>query len=369
MYLEHLAWPTMALGWTISIFQQGTAALERLDEVFSAQSNIPHTEASPDDAGLVRGDIEIRNLNFTYHNPYSRAESEASPYQAVLTPQALQAINLKLKPGETIALVGSVGSGKSTLLRLLPRVLAVPEGTIFLDGQDITTISLEQLRANIVFMPQASFLFSTTVSQNIAFGRPDVLETGQDKGQGKDWENTEAFSGVVEAAETASVHLDIQGLPRQYQTLVGERGLMLSGGQRQRVALARAILMDAKVLLLDDPFSNVDAETERNILSALRARKVFSDKTTLIATHRFSLVSLCDRVVLMDEGRVLAVGTPSELLATQPLYQHLHRLQELRSSLGDWGVEPTSETVSESLLGLDGEDLAEFAEPVSEAQP
>ncbi len=381
MYLEHLAWPTMALGWTISIFQQGTAALQRLDEVFSAQSNIQDgSEQGRSESAAtqppVRGAIEIRNLTFAYQNPYAKpslptSEAEASETETLASPSAatpqdghpavLQAVNLTIRPGETVALVGSVGSGKSTLLRLLPRVLEVPENTVFLDGQDITQIPLEALRANMVFMPQASFLFSTSVQQNIAFGQPDVMENGlngADQG---------AWPSIVEAAQTASVHLDIQGLPQKYQTLVGERGLMLSGGQRQRVALARAILMDAKVLVLDDPVSNVDADTERNIVSALRARQVFSDKTTLIATHRFSLVSLCDRVVLMDAGKILAVGTHAELLATQPLYQNLNRLQELRASLGDWALD--GETNGEKSLASaddEDEDLAELLENASE---
>lgn len=377
MYLEALTWPTMALGWTISIFQQGTAALQRIDEVLSTKPNITpstQTEAESQKAlASFQGRLDIRHLTFAYQNPYAGAAS-LSPSDtsrqaggddkvAVLDPSSvgvptpdktvLHDINLCIQPGETVALVGPVGSGKSTLLRLLPRLQDVPTGTIFLDEHDITALDVGLLRSLMVFMPQLSFLFSTTVSQNIGFGRPDLL--GDDA-----FLEHESASGLehalMAAAKTASVHADIQALPNQYETLVGERGLILSGGQRQRVALARAILMDAPILILDDPFSNVDAETERNIVSALSARQVFQEKTTLIATHRFSLISLCDRVVLMDEGRILAVGTPQELLATQPLYQKLYRLQELRASLGDWGMELDAKTAKEPSVSDPFED-------------
>lgn len=320
MYLEQLAWPTMALGWTISIFQQGTAALQRLDEVFSTEPTFyAGTDASPEDAAREQtsGRIEIRNLTFTYRNPYQPEEAENRA--------ALTGIDLTIEPGETVVLVGPVGSGKSTLLRLLPRLYDAPAGSILLDGEDISGIDPGRLRQNVVLMPQLSFLFSSTVSHNIAFGEPETMRQPETR--------------IIPSAQTAGVHADILRLPKTYDTLVGERGLALSGGQRQRVALARAILMNAGVLLLDDPFSNVDADTERLILEALKERQILRNKTTLIATHRFSLVALADRVVLMDAGRILASGSHQELLDTQPLYQKLNRMQEIRNRLGDW-VEP-----------------------------
>jgi ATP-binding cassette subfamily B multidrug efflux pump len=334
MYLEYLSWPTMALGWTISTFQQGAAALQRIDDVLSTDSHIqpiqrqterlaPQVVSSPEKN--AQGELEIRNLTFVYKNPYKKVSNNTAPENDLQL--ALQNINLHVKPGETVALVGPVGCGKSTLLRLLARLENIPAQSIFLDGQDITRMELADLRKRLVFMPQLSFLFSTTVSHNIAFGKPQLLE------------QAELAPELVQSAQIASIHEDILKLSQQYQTLVGERGVMLSGGQRQRVALARTLLMDAPVLILDDPFSSVDAETERRIVSALEERKVFQSKTTLIATHRFALVALCDRVILMDSGKLVASGTHAELLKTQPLYQKLHRLQELRESLGDWGLE------------------------------
>jgi ATP-binding cassette subfamily B multidrug efflux pump len=358
MYLEQLAWPTMALGWTISIFQQGTASLERLDEVFSAepsiQSPLPNFGATNTNPIAPNpgppGGLEIRNLTFAYHNIYQpqateELKADLPNFPVASATNVLRDINLTISPGETLALVGPVGSGKSTLLRLLPRLMDAPAQSIFLDGQDITRLDLSVLRSALVFMPQLSFLFSTTVNQNIAFGKPElVTEAAQPKIE------------IIHAAETASVHMDILELPKQYQTLVGERGLMLSGGQRQRVSLARALMMDAQVLVLDDPFSNVDAETERNIVSALRDRKIFQHKTTLLATHRFSLIALCDRIALMDEGRILAVGTHAELMATQPLYQKLHRLQELRNALGEWALDADGNAHSPALALTDAEE-------------
>ena len=316
LYLERLAWPTLAMGWTLSIVQQGMAALDRIDEVLATEPAIPPPAAVPAETRNT-GQLEVRNLSFRYDNPYVQGDENA--------PLALQDVSLTIPAGQFVAFVGPVGAGKSTLLRLLPRLQPVPEGAIFLDGRDITTLDVGALRKQVVLMPQQSFLFSTTVAQNIAFAQEQAMDALTE---------TSLTTYVLPAAQVAHIHEEIERLPQQYQTLVGERGLMLSGGQRQRVALARAVMLEAPVLILDDPFSNIDSETEQGILSALQARKRQSQRTTLVATHRFSLVRQADWVVLMDAGHIVATGTHEELLRTQPLYQRLNRIETLREELG-----------------------------------
>lgn len=367
LYLEHLAWPTMAMGWTLSVFQQGNAALQRIEEVLNTppeilsktanqQPDIGHTPnitpVSQENGGKPSPwALELRHLTFAYDNPYEALQhtSKSASLQsngalpATIPPlkennavkePVLKDLNLQIRPGETIAIVGPVGSGKSTLLRLLTRLETVPENAIFLNGHDLTELPVEALRERVVLMPQNSFLFSTTVGRNIAFGLESTTPA---------MANVPVLAGpaapdlqISQVAEAAGVHLDILNLPKQYDTLVGERGMMLSGGQRQRVALARTLLMEAELLILDDPFSNVDADTERRIVDALQQRQLFDGRTTLITTHRFSLITLCDRVVLMDAGRIVAIGTSQELMETQPLYQRLHNLQSLRETLDVW---------------------------------
>ena len=187
-------------------------------------------------------------------------------------------------------------------------------------------------------------LFSSTVDRNIAFGhsRMDYFENALESQIKRDTraKDFDTHADILEIAEIAGVSGDIEKLPQQYKTVVGERGLVLSGGQRQRVALARTLLAEAEILILDDPFSNIDADTEQRILTALETRKAFSNRTTLIATHRFSLLALCDRVALMDQGRLLAIAPPEELMESQPLYRQLAQLQNLRTQLAEWELAP-----------------------------
>ncbi|MBY0404638.1 MAG: ABC transporter ATP-binding protein/permease, partial [Cyanobacteria bacterium] len=320
LYLEKLAWPTMALGWAITTFQQGSAAIERIDDVLSANPSLttpqpplplhPNQEAGSNPQNPKRVEsLEIRNLTFQYTNPYQTQPLEQAPHTI------LKNISLSLKPGDTVAIVGHVGSGKSTLLSLIPRLHEMPEGAIFINHQDITQVSLKELRSLISYMPQQSFLFSTSIGENIAYGAPEAPQ-----------------KQIQDYATLAMLHPEVMQFDNHYQTIVGERGLILSGGQRQRLALARTLLVDAPILILDDPFSNLDADTEKLIIEGLRARKVFDNKITLFATHRFSLVSEASWIVLMDQGAVLATGSHRFLMDTQPLYRDLNQLAEQTSS-------------------------------------
>ena len=220
-------------------------------------------------------------------------------------------MSLRIAAGTSVAVVGPTGAGKTTLAALLPRLWDPPPGTVFIDGREIHTIPLRDLRAAIGFVPQEAFLFSRTLRENVAFGAPDT--------------------GVAAAAEVAGLSPDVARFPAGWDTLVGERGLTLSGGQRQRATLARALLRDPRILVLDDAFAAVDAETEAVILARLLDR--IRERTTLVITHRLRVAAMLDRIVVLDEGRLVEEGTHAELLARGGLYARLWRRQQLESTI------------------------------------
>ena len=301
-YLNLLAWPTMAMGWMLSIVQRGRAAMSRLDHIFNAQPSICDP---PDTAPLaeIKGRIEFRNVDFAY-----RAAGNGH--------QALCGVSFRVEPGQKLALVGRTGAGKSTVAMLLPRLFDVSGGQILIDDRDIRTLPLGQLRRSIGFVPQDPFLFSTTVRANISFGLDQTDETA-----------------VHRAAAAAGVAPDIESFPRGYDTIVGERGITLSGGQKQRLTLARAIITDPRILVLDDALSSVDIRTERDILRALE--DVMRQRSTIIIAHRISTIQDADITIVVDEGRVVELGDHASLLACDGLYADLFRQQRLEEEIAE----------------------------------
>jgi ATP-binding cassette subfamily B multidrug efflux pump len=297
-YYAMLVWPMMAVGWVITLFQRGAAAMRRVNDLLDREPEIRDAE-DPAEVESLRGLIELRDLTFSYDGDRP----------------ALADVDLRIEPGQTVAVVGPTGSGKSSLVGLVPRLYEAPPGRVLLDDLPIERIPLRTLRRSIAAVPQETFLFSDTIRANIAFGL--------------DREITE--EELVEAASAASILDDVRGFPDGFDTLLGERGVNLSGGQKQRVAIARAVLLRTPILILDDALSAVDTSTEERILR--RLREVATGRTTLLISHRVSTVRHADLIVVLDEGRIVERGTHDELVDNGGLYAAMHRMQLLEEEL------------------------------------
>ncbi len=300
LYLVMMQAPFMMLGMLIMMGQRASASAGRIYEILDEQATIVDRPGAID---LVdcEGDVEFDNVSFAYaaDSLMSKPDDEDDGRRDIL-----RDLNLHLHPGETVALVGRTGSGKSTVARVLARFYDATGGTVRVDGHDVRDLTLTSLRANIGVVLDEPFLFSVSIRDNIAYGRPDA-----------------SMEEVVAAAESAGAAGFINRLSDGYNTVVGERGYTLSGGQRQRVAIARALLVNPPILILDDATSAIDVKVEQRIHSSLRV--LMQGRTTLIIAHRLSTISLADRVVLLDSGRIVADGTHAELLASTPLYSEV----------------------------------------------
>ncbi len=299
IYVERLVFPTAILGFTITAYQRGEVSIDRLESILSVTPKIQDkADAIHLPVAELKGEVTAKNLTYTY--PGS-------------TTPSLENVNFTIAPGETVAIVGAIGSGKSTLANALPRLLDIESGQLFLDGVDITKIALADLRGAIAYVPQDSFLFSTTIKNNIRYGDP-ISEQEQ----------------IESVAKLAQIESEINNFPQQYETLVGERGITLSGGQRQRTALARAMLVNAPVLILDDALSSVDNQTATQILRNLSGGSV--RKTVIFITHQLSAAAAADRIFVMEKGKIVQIGNHLELVQQQGLYRTLwsqHQVEEL----------------------------------------
>lgn len=303
-YLVMLSWPMIAFGWVTNMLQRGMAAWHRMLAILEVEPSIadPSSGVSPSE---IKGRVEFRNLTFAYNGH-----------------PVLEDVSALVEPGQVLALVGPTGSGKSTLVDLLPRLFDPPPGTVFVDGIDVRDLPLTVLRAAIGYVPQEPFLFSETIAENVAFGAI---------GSGSAVAAEDVGGLVAPAIAMARLDKDIVDFPDGLDTAVGERGITLSGGQKQRAAIARALLVDPRILILDDALSAVDTHTEEEILSRLRA--VLRQRTSIIVSHRISTVRDADLILVLDHGRVVERGTHDELVTRDGFYAGLHRTQLLEAEL------------------------------------
>jgi ATP-binding cassette subfamily B protein len=289
-YLAMLVWPTAVMGWILTLAQRGAASMSRLAEILGAESTVTdQPDAEPINAFHLG--IEARNLSFSYGDT-----------------EIIKGISFHIQAGKTVGITGDVGSGKTSLLRLIARLLPVSDGMLFIDGRDINSITTTSLRRLIGYVPQETFLFSRTVTDNISYGIAGEL----------------TMDAVTKAASQAGFLEDVEAFPAKFETPVGEKGVTLSGGQKQRLAIARAVVGNPPILLLDDPLSAVDAGREEEILNELG--KFYSGRTVLIVSQRVSAFRDCDRIIVLKEGGIAEQGAPAELLLQGGLYTGLcHR--------------------------------------------
>jgi ATP-binding cassette subfamily B protein len=293
-YFTAIVWPIMAVSQLIEMRSRGKASLARITELLDAPFDVVD---APDvkEPAPIKGDIEFRNLTFRY--PGGDLD-------------VLEGVSFHIKAGENVGVIGRTGSGKTTLVDLILRTYTVPDGTIYLDGNDINRLPIKSVRSYAAYVPQDNFLFSDTIENNIAlasdFGGCDEIQT---------------------AAKMADVHDNIAGFKEGYQTVLGERGITVSGGQKQRISIARALMKDAPILILDDSVSAVDVKTEKVILENLRNLR--KGKTTILIAHRITTIQEMDKIIFIEEGKVTAVGNHATLMDSCPAYRSMVELQKL----------------------------------------
>ena len=299
-YFNSIVWPVMAVSQLIEMSSRGKASLDRISKLLDVEQDVKDRDGITD-VDFIKGDIEFKNLTFRYPD---------ADYDS------LTDVSFKINAGENVGIIGKTGSGKTTIVDLILRTYNVPDGTLFIDSHDVNSIPIHTVRKFSAYVPQDNFLFSDTIRNNIDFagGEADIEE-------------------VTRVAKLADVHSNIVDFSEGYDTVLGERGVTVSGGQKQRISIARALMKDASILILDDSVSAVDTDTERVIIRNLRENR--QGKTTILIAHRISTVENMDKIIFVDDGKILAVGRHDELVATVPEYKTMVELQRLEEAKED----------------------------------